>query len=325
MEDNKLYDSEFEYNGKIFKQFPNEDEAKRLDTLDCLYGLDTIYVKDLADEKNLTEKSFIEETSNEYNVELISTIVVDGPNDEMYQVEVKGRPGDIARYFSLGEMKSLSDYFNNYSDTLAVCECDVNESYEKLEESAEIFYGDTEVNLKLTDGTIIHIACDSNGEGYYYEVYDRFGDEIDGGLMEYEDGEVDRDVTVKEVIKRIADFSAIPSLLDKDTVRISDDEYIEATTKTDNDNDTLNMAADYNYKLPDGRYLHFHTNEEGFDYTIFDENGKLLDGGILEYWTDDEDLTEKEVLTKLAEFTDISELKGNLEKINDEFWDMVEY
>ena len=324
MKDNKLYDSEFEYNGKIFKQFPNKEEAKRLDTLDCLYGLDTIYVKDLADEKNLTEKSFIEETANEYNVELISTIVVDGPNGEMYQVEVKGRPGDIARYFSLGEVKSLSDYFNNYSDILAVSECDINESYEKLEESAEIFYGDTEVNLKLTDGTIIHIACDSNGEGYYYEVYDRFGDEIDGGLMEYEDGEVDRDVPVEEVIERIAEFAAIPSMLDKDTIRLSDEEFIKLTTKSD-DNSKFDMTQDYNYKLPDGRYFHFHTTEEGFDYTIFDENGKLLDGGILEYWTDDEDITEKDVLNKLAELTDIPELNDNLEKMNDEFWGIVEF
>ena len=141
--------------------------------------------------------------------------------------------------------------------------------------------------------------------------------------MEYENEEADIDVKVEDVLKRLADFTSIPEIGDPNTERLSDKEFIKLTTKSDSNFD---MTKDYNYKLSDGRYFHFHTNEDGFDYSIFDENGKLIDGGILEYWTDDEDITEKDILNKLAELTDISELTDNLNIIDsDEFWNIVEY
>ena len=37
-----------------------------------------------------------------------------------------------------------------------------------------------------------------------------------------------------------------------------------------------------NYKLSNDNYFHFHTNEEGYYYSIYDKNGKELDGGLLE-------------------------------------------
>ena len=62
-----------------------------------------------------------------------------------------------------------------------------------------------------------------------------------------------------------------------------------------------------NYKLKDGRQFHFHDRDEGWDYTVYDAEGKELDGGI--YESDlEEELTEDQVLELLAEFAEIPEL-----------------
>lgn len=75
-----------------------------------------------------------------------------------------------------------------------------------------------------------------------------------------------------------------------------------------------------NYKLKDGRQFHFHDGDEGWDYTLYEANGKEIDGGILEYDLENENLeTEDEVLELLAEFTEIQELidKSNLTEIEE--------
>lgn len=65
-----------------------------------------------------------------------------------------------------------------------------------------------------------------------------------------------------------------------------------------------------NYKLSNGQFFHFHECEDGFDYTVYDRNGLLIDGGILEY-----DLrfssNEEKVLKALATFTEIPQLLGD--------------
>ncbi len=61
-----------------------------------------------------------------------------------------------------------------------------------------------------------------------------------------------------------------------------------------------------NYKLSDGKYFHFHTNEEGYYYAIYDENGVEIDGGLLEY--SDKNMNEKQILDKLSILVGLSVL-----------------
>lgn len=81
-----------------------------------------------------------------------------------------------------------------------------------------------------------------------------------------------------------------------------------------------------NYKLLNGNYFHFHNNEEGYYYEIYDKNGNEVDGGLLEY--SDIDNTKQSIIDirkRLADFTDITELSNeNLEEVSQEFVDNLE-
>ena len=81
-----------------------------------------------------------------------------------------------------------------------------------------------------------------------------------------------------------------------------------------------------NYKLPDGKYFHFHTSDEGYDYTIYNQKGRNLDGGLLEYTDMDyKKCPLKKIKTRLAEFTGIKELENdNLEEISQDIIDKFE-
>ena len=81
-----------------------------------------------------------------------------------------------------------------------------------------------------------------------------------------------------------------------------------------------------NYKLSNGNYFHFHTNEEGYYYAIYNEVGTEIDGGLLEYSEiDNEKQTIEDIRKRLAEFTDIDELtKNNLREVSQEFIDSLE-
>lgn len=62
-----------------------------------------------------------------------------------------------------------------------------------------------------------------------------------------------------------------------------------------NENDKIEIQnIDKNYKLKNGNYFHFHTNEEGYYYAIYDNRGTEIDGGLLEYSqnTDKENLDD---------------------------------
>ena len=63
-----------------------------------------------------------------------------------------------------------------------------------------------------------------------------------------------------------------------------------------------------NYKLSNENYFHFHTNEEGYYYSIYDKYGAEQDGGLLEYSNNEENQTLLDIRKRLAEFTDIEEL-----------------
>ena len=81
---------------------------------------------------------------------------------------------------------------------------------------------------------------------------------------------------------------------------------------------------DKNYRLNDGNIFHFHTNEEGYYYEIYDKFGTEQDGGLLEYSDNEENETLMSIRKRLAEFTAIEELaNGNLKEISQEEFDEV--
>ena len=55
-------------------------------------------------------------------------------------------------------------------------------------------------------------------------------------------------------------------------------------------------------------YFHFHTNEEGYYYSIYDQYGNEQDGGLLEYSDNEENQTITNIRKRLAVFTNIEEL-----------------
>ena len=68
---------------------------------------------------------------------------------------------------------------------------------------------------------------------------------------------------------------------------------------------------DKSYKLEDNTYFHFHTNEEGYYYSIYDRNGEETDGGLMEYDPDIDEPNEslESVLDRLSSFSGITNLK----------------
>ena len=81
-----------------------------------------------------------------------------------------------------------------------------------------------------------------------------------------------------------------------------------------------------NYKLSNGDYFHFHTNDEGYYYAIYNNFGTEIDGGLLEYSEiDNTKQSELDIRKRLAEFTDIEELANeNLREVSQEFIDALE-
>ena len=75
------------------------------------------------------------------------------------------------------------------------------------------------------------------------------------------------------------------------------------------------------YKLSDGKVFHFHSNDEGWYYAIYNSEGEEIDGGLLEY-SDDEILAG--IKARLAEYTSFDELMNDLEEMSDdEFEDFI--
>ena len=95
-----------------------------------------------------------------------------------------------------------------------------------------------------------------------------------------------------------------------------------ANTLEDSEEDISNL--DKNYRLNDGNIFHFHTNEEGYYYEIYNKFGFEQDGGLLEYSDNEENESLMSIRKRLAEFTDIEELEnGNLKEISQEEFDKV--
>ena len=87
------------------------------------------------------------------------------------------------------------------------------------------------------------------------------------------------------------------------------------------------QPIEQNYKLSNGNYFHFHTNEEGYYYSLYNEVGDEIDGGLLEYSEiDNETQSTEDIKRRLAEFTDIKELtQDNLEEVSQDFIDNLQF
>ena len=94
--------------------------------------------------------------------------------------------------------------------------------------------------------------------------------------------------------------------------------------KTNEDEVIGTQNIDKNYKLRNGNYFHFHTNEEGYYYAIYDQFGFEQDGGLLEYSENEENETLMSIRKRLAEFTDIEELADvNLKEVSQDDMDYI--
>jgi len=79
-----------------------------------------------------------------------------------------------------------------------------------------------------------------------------------------------------------------------------------------------------NYRLSNGNYFHFHTNEEGYYYSIYDKYGNEQDGGLLEFSNDENKQTLIDIRKRLADFTNIEELSNeNLEEVSQDYIDKL--
>lgn len=81
-----------------------------------------------------------------------------------------------------------------------------------------------------------------------------------------------------------------------------------------------------NYELSDGTYFHFHTNEEGYYYSIYNSEGTEIDGGLMEYDMPFENIESlQSVMERLSDFTGIAELKNsNLKEVSQDYIDDLE-
>ena len=65
------------------------------------------------------------------------------------------------------------------------------------------------------------------------------------------------------------------------------------------------------YRLKNGEYFHFHQSDENYyDYTLYNKYGEEIDGGILDFGEDEENQSLMQIRERLADFTGIDELRN---------------
>ena len=66
------------------------------------------------------------------------------------------------------------------------------------------------------------------------------------------------------------------------------------------------------YRLKNGEYFHSHQSDENYyDYTLYNKYGEEIDGGILDFGEDEENQSLMQIRERLADFTGIEELKDS--------------
>lgn len=67
------------------------------------------------------------------------------------------------------------------------------------------------------------------------------------------------------------------------------------------------------YRLKNGEYFHFHQSDENYyDYTLYNKYGEEIDGGMLDFGEDEENQSLMQIRERLADFTGIEELKDSV-------------
>ena len=65
------------------------------------------------------------------------------------------------------------------------------------------------------------------------------------------------------------------------------------------------------YRLETGGYFHFHQSDDNYyDYTLYNKCGEEIDGGMLDFGEDEESQSLMQIRERLAAFTGIDELKN---------------
>ena len=206
------------------------------------------------------------------------------------------------------ELIKLDRYFNSYE----------KEQYTIWKEKKE-----QRIELAETEKQLSKIEQENNLEDYEYNV----GDTVYIGTDEYEIDSVGlMEVTLYD--PRYPLFGRVMSReeFDRKVRENPANEHLKALNKNNDSKELIgNEDIEKNYKLLDGGYFHFHTDEEGYYYAIYDKNGVEQDGGLLEYSDNEENQTLMDVRKRLADFSGIEELSNiNLEEASQEFIDSLE-
>ena len=73
----------------------------------------------------------------------------------------------------------------------------------------------------------------------------------------------------------------------------------------------FNERNGLDYRLKNGEYFHFHQSDENYyDYTLYNKYGEEIDGGMLDFGEDEENQSLMQIRERLADFTGIDELKN---------------
>lgn len=65
------------------------------------------------------------------------------------------------------------------------------------------------------------------------------------------------------------------------------------------------------YRLETGGYFHFHQSDDNYyDYTLYNKYGEEIDGGMLDFGEDEESQSLMQIRERLAAFTGIDELNN---------------
>ena len=136
----------------------------------------------------------------------------------------------LDKYFVDDEKEKYQNWLiNNFEDEKWMFDRFKTENEKSLEDNEDI--SNLDKNYKLKNGNIFHFH--TNEDGYYYDIYDEFGNNINGGLLEYSDNEENE--TLMSIRKRLAEFSGVEELTDEKSEEISQEDFDNITSgqKTD--------------------------------------------------------------------------------------------
>lgn len=132
----------------------------------------------------------------------------------------------LDRYFIDNEKQEYQEWLENKYESQKWMFDRVfkEDSNEIVQEDDDFEIQNIEKNYRLSNGNIFHFH--TNGEGYYYAIYNNSGTEIDGGLLEY--SEIDNTKQSElDIRKRLAEFTDIMELT-KENLREVSQEFIDS-------------------------------------------------------------------------------------------------